>query len=315
MPSTRYFDLIGQLELRMGITKADSTFLFYAKTLGVSYDVTLTLGRQHLYVTKNEIKEQTVKFKNEKVPVEKIEFADQYCESLLKILGANIAESIDYSDYEKATYIHDMNRPVDAGLKNKFSVVLDSGTLEHIFDYKCAVKNCMEMIKTGGHFIGITPVNNLMGHGFYQFTPELFYAVFSKQNGFEMVKMLIGTATSDGNIENWYEVADPAVIKERLHLVNNKPTYIYFVAKKIDSVEVFKQIPFQSDYVNAWKAHDVIYNDAPTNESKAKLFYRKNTPMFIKNFIYKVRTSFKKKQIVTGDLGKIDPRHFKKTEI
>jgi hypothetical protein len=30
----------------------------------------------------------------------------------------------------------------------------------------------------------VTPANNQMGHGFYQFSPELFFRVFSQENGY-----------------------------------------------------------------------------------------------------------------------------------
>ena len=36
------------------------------------------------------------------------------------------------------------------------------------------------------HFVRITPANNFFGHGFYQFTPELFFRIFSAANGFEV---------------------------------------------------------------------------------------------------------------------------------
>ena len=299
----------------MGITKEDSKFLFYSKTLGVSFDKTLTLGRQYLYVTKPEINEQISKFKNVDLSPDSVDFLDEYCEPLLKILGSNHTDSMDFSAYEKATIIHDLNTPVAANLKNKFSVVLDSGTLEHIFDFKTAVKNCMEMVEIGGHFIGITPVNNLMGHGFYQFTPELLFSVFSSQNGFQMVKMIIAACDENGKFYQWYEVANPAVIGSRLHLVNEHPTYVMYVAKKIAEVNIFETLPQQSDYVTTWKIHDVIQNNAASEESKLKTFYRKRTPAFIKHSLYKLRKFFSKRQVVTADLGKIDPTHFKKMDV
>ncbi|HYG50129.1 MAG TPA: hypothetical protein VD905_04455, partial [Flavobacteriales bacterium] len=207
------------------------------------------------------------------------------------------------------------NTPVPEHLKNKYSLVLDSGTLEHVFDYKTAVKNCMEMVKPGGHFIGISPANNLMGHGFYQLSPELFYSVFSTTNGFNVIKMVIAASNEKGEIKNWYEVANPDVIKSRLHLVNNFPVYILFIAKKTAEVEIFKNIPFQSDYVTTWNVHEVVHNNAPANESGLKVAYRKYTPMFLKNLLYTLRKGLTKKTIETPDLGKIDPEHFKKMDI
>ncbi len=98
-------------------------------------------------------------------------------------MGATRIESIDKADYEEATILHDMNQPVPDQLKGSFSLVFESGTLEHVFNFPQSIKNCMEMVRVGGHFVGITIANNLMGHGFYQFSPELYYRVLSPEMG------------------------------------------------------------------------------------------------------------------------------------
>jgi hypothetical protein len=67
-----------------------------------------------------------------------------------------------------------------------FSVVYDGGTIEHVFNAVQAFKNGMEMVRVGGHFIQVNPANNFMGHGFWQFSPELIYRVFSAENGFNI---------------------------------------------------------------------------------------------------------------------------------
>src|SRR5262249_13058363 len=114
-----------------------------------------------------------------------------YCEGFLKRLGASEVVSVDASDYEGASVVHDMNQPVPASMYESFTAVIDSGTLEHVFNFPVAVKNCMEMVSRGGHFLGITPANNLMGHGFYQFSPELLYRIFSPANGYQIRKLMI----------------------------------------------------------------------------------------------------------------------------
>ena len=86
--------------------------------------------------------------------------------------------------------------------------MVDAGSLEHVFDVPTAIRNCMRMVAPGGYFLAITPANNTMGHGFYQFSPELFYRVLSDANGFTVERMLV-TGTSS---TRWFEVADPASI-------------------------------------------------------------------------------------------------------
>src|SRR5438477_418150 len=79
---------------------------------------------------------------------------------------------------------HDMNEPIPDKFKETYTAVLDGGSLEHVFNFPVAIKNCMEMVKVGGHYLAITPANNFFGHGFYQFSPELYFTVLSKENGF-----------------------------------------------------------------------------------------------------------------------------------
>ena len=65
-------------------------------------------------------------------------------------------------------------------------MVVDGGTLEHVFDYPTALRNAMRMVRVGGHLILNAPVNNFPGHGFYQISPELFFRVLSPQFGFRV---------------------------------------------------------------------------------------------------------------------------------
>ncbi|MBL0274321.1 MAG: hypothetical protein IPQ06_14930, partial [Chitinophagaceae bacterium] len=108
------------------------------------------------------------------------------------------------------------------------------------------------MLQLGGHYIGITPANNLMGHGFYQFSPELYYNVFSEENGFKMVKAIICAQKRDGSFSDWYEVVNPREVKSRVMFTNDVPAYLMVIAQKTAETEIFKKSPQQSDYENIW---------------------------------------------------------------
>lgn len=53
------------------------------------------------------------------------------------------------------------------------------------------LRSIMQMLKLGGGYFAALPANNWSGHGFYQFTPELFYRTFSEENGFRVSKLLV----------------------------------------------------------------------------------------------------------------------------
>ena len=104
------------------------------------------------------------------------------------------------------------------------------------------------MLVVGGHFISINGANNFAGHGFYQFSPELFFRVFAPENGLEVELMVLAEANDDGA---WYQVSDPAIGGGRAQLVNNARTYLMVLARKIADVPMFATTPQQSDYHDA----------------------------------------------------------------
>lgn len=183
----------------MGVDLNAIKALNYLRNKNINFGQTITLGRQGLWIKpKNIYKGLTGRSLELKEKLEKLS-SFNFAEDLFKIFGSDAVTSIDFSDYEGATIVHDMNIPINTELKNKYDIVFDGGTLEHIFNFPQAIKNCMEMIKVGGYFLSITCCNNLSGHGFYQFSPELFFRVFSKENGFSETEIFISENKFFGN--------------------------------------------------------------------------------------------------------------------
>jgi len=106
------------------------------------------------------------------------------------------------------------------------------------------------MLDVGGHFFSHTMANNFMGHGFYQFSPELFYRVFSPENGFRMHRVVVFEQRVGR--PRWYEAADPNDINERVELINGRPTYLFVHAERIADVPLFAAAPQQADYAAHW---------------------------------------------------------------
>ena len=206
----------------------------------------LTLGRQSLAVPREEF----IRFlRHSRVPVPGLDVDECSFEYLLRTLGATETCAMDFSDYEGAELIHDLNQPIPPQWKSRFDFVFDGGTLEHVFDFPRAIRNCMEMLAVGGQFITHTIANNWMGHGFYQFSPELFYRVFSEENGFRIERMIAHEAIPGSA---WYEVADPESVKARVEQIGPFRVMLLVQARKIRETEIFRTTPKQSDYAAAW---------------------------------------------------------------
>jgi hypothetical protein len=169
-------------------------------------------------------------------------FADEFFAGL----GAKSLDVLDASSYEGAGFVHDLNKPLPATPSKKWSCVIDGGTLEHVFNFPEAIKTCMELVEQGGHLILITPWNNWAGHGFYQFSPELFYRLLSADNGFLLERMLIH------QYGKWFSIKDPDSLGMRVEECGSAPTLLYISAKKLKTVPIFSQWPQQSDYSKAW---------------------------------------------------------------
>jgi len=237
----------------MGIDINAINRLLDLKKNNLNLDSIATIGRQDLCVKEPILNKILKNFDFHPTLVDFISiYENKYVDNLLKFLGFERVDSFDYSGYEQASVVHDMNAPVPGDYKNKYSIVLDCGTLEHVFNFPCAIKNCMEMVKNDGFFISVTVCNNFSGHGFYQFSPELFFRIFSSNNGFAVREMYI-----DDN-KNKYSIIDPEIIGSRVTFKNNRETYLVVVAQKIEQKNIFEILPLQSDYVPMWRTNNSL---------------------------------------------------------
>ena len=236
----------------MGLDVNGTRFLLYARHLGADFSRTLRIGRQNLVLSASELKANATKFGmhlDGETARRIIGKGNGYADEFLRWIGAETVHSLDNSTYEGATHVCDLNTPIAEGMKGQYSVVLDGGSLEHVFNFPQAIKNCLEMVRVGGHFLAISPTNNFMGHGFYQFSPELFFSVLSPDNGYELVGMM---ALEDRPRSQWYTVMAPTAVKSRVTLINKRPTHLLVIAKRVRAISPFESMPQQSDYVSVW---------------------------------------------------------------
>jgi hypothetical protein len=247
--------------------------MLWARNLGVAFERTLTLGRQGLSCSPAELRRSLLDFGFEASSDQIQRIFDRpartnlFSEEFLRFLGAKEIVSVDLSDYEGATLMHDLNEPFPASCRHAFSFVLDSGTLEHIFDYPAALRHTLELVRPRGHFLTVTPANNLIGHGFYQLSPELFFRVLNADNGFALRKMVLFDCLKTD--APFYQVLDPAESGGRTNLRSKTPLYLAALAERTATTPILTRSPQQSDYVQAWERHRQTGNGDRTVESGA----------------------------------------------
>lgn len=102
--------------------------------------------------------------------------------TLFRLMGFEHVDSLDYSAYEGANLIHDLNQPAEPsfpGLRGRYDLVIDSGNTEHVFDVPQVLANFHFFVRTGGTVIHALPSSNYVDHGFYMFSPTLFHDYYT----------------------------------------------------------------------------------------------------------------------------------------
>ncbi|MBV8176627.1 MAG: class I SAM-dependent methyltransferase [Verrucomicrobia bacterium] len=219
----------------MGLDFKTAEFLLSEAERKVSFQRLLVLGRQNVTMTPFEIakvKELTG------VTLRPSGFADEF----FRALGATDLSFLDRSEYEGADVLHDLNQPLPPQYHARFDTVIDGGTLEHIFNLPVALRSCMEALALGGRLMSFTPADGLMGHGFFQFSPELFFRACGSANGFEVERMLISY------LRRWYEVRDPAQVGHRVEASIGGPAILCVTTRRCEIKPIFGEWPIQSDY-------------------------------------------------------------------
>jgi hypothetical protein len=160
----------------------------------------LTLGRQGIHVLPEWVDALLTKYG---YPYLCGKYVWGWCEQMFNDFGYETVESLDNSEYEEATRIHDMNRPLPSTAP-KYDYIFDGGTIEHIFNTPQVCENIINSLEVGGIFCSVTSNNNLSGHGIYQFSPEFFLSAFSPNYGMEVLEIYIGIVGTDRT--SWIDV-------------------------------------------------------------------------------------------------------------
>ena len=250
----------------MGICYWDAKQLWEARLRGAPFADTVTIGRQSLYLHPREVRTLCDAYRarypaQNGTPLGGYEFGDYADEFLRTFLGVESLEVLDVSEYEGATILHDLNRPIPETLRGGFDAVIDGGSLEHVFNFPTAIANLMQLVRVGGSVFVSTPANNLCGHGFYQFSPEVMFRVFAPDNGFELRGVTLCEATFP-SVEltaaaRAYDVTDPKTLGRRVGIMSKGPVTMLVEATKVADVPPFGAFPQQSDYIALWRRPEV----------------------------------------------------------
>ncbi len=221
-------------------------------------------------------------------------------QAVFTLLGANKVYACDYSDYENPDFTFDLNYPVGEEYKEKFDVIFDSGTLEHIFDIPTALNNIDYMLKKGGRMIIFSPSSNFVDHGFYSFSPTLFFDYFETLAYKNMKAYLRETNPFDVNFRGkCYEYIK---VEDQLVLFSGLSIELYFFAIKglgeVDKNNIKK--PIQSLYSSVYS--ESKDGDSTIINNRLKKMYG-NIRGFLPNFILMFINNYVAKKRNIKDIG------------
>ncbi len=164
----------------MGLLRAEIVEL--AKIINsIESPSVLMIGKQDIYADFSDIRELMdiygYEFNYDYQDEESVVDADK----LFLALGAKEVKSLDYSNYEGADIIYDLNcYNCTNDLKGRFNLVIDGGVLEHIFRPDIGIRNISDFVSVGGYIYHMLPCSGLINHGFYSFSPTFFCDYYQK---------------------------------------------------------------------------------------------------------------------------------------
>lgn len=226
----------------------------------------LTLGVQDVHATYGDLKQwaalEQLPFR-EVPPAERALSTSRYFQTagltdrgyvhartFFRTLGLSDYEDLDFSDVEGPALVHDLNDPVPPPWHGRAGLLLDGGTCEHIFDLRAVLGNLVSLLAVGGTIFHISPLSGWINHGFYQFSPCLFFD-FYQANAFDDFEAYIVRSRLDA-LDQPAQII-PYAHQETTLQIDDKGTrsLFVFVARKIRSQPL--SIPTQG-YYRDWRS-------------------------------------------------------------
>lgn len=182
---------------------------------------------------------------------------DEYSETFFAKLGFSRVDSIDVSDFEGASIILDLGKPLDETKIQQFDVIYDGGTTEHVFDLPTAWRNMDRMLRPGGVLIGHSPCNNWINHGFFQICPEAVFGFWHASMGYEILDLFLQPLLPR-LADRTVRTTNPLETGLRPRILGRLPAgapllMIYAIRKPANDRSTSRDV-HQSDYRHRWDA-------------------------------------------------------------
>lgn len=162
--------------------------------------------------------------------------------------------AIDFHGTEKALQL-DLNGPIDLG--RRFDIVMNIGTLEHVFNVAQGFKTVHDHTRPGGFMLHGMPFTGWVEHGFYNFNPTIIWDLAASND--YRIEMFVYSEIKPAKIVQLTEREQVLKMAKNREIGEN--SMIYVLLRRPDEEKPF-QIPMQGFYARsisqeanaAWKA-------------------------------------------------------------
>src|SRR6202158_2716900 len=167
------------------------------------------------------------------------------------LLAFDEVASCAVSAYENATFQIDLNFPVVPDLHDRFDVIFDGGTMEHVFNVPAVLANIHAMLKVGGRVIHVAPSSNMIDHGFYSFSPILFCDYY-RANLYSLLSVNLFEFVSWASQWTVYDCLSGTLDNRLGRTANGKMAGVFCVAQKT-STSTSTVVPVQTHFARLWE--------------------------------------------------------------
>lgn len=145
----------------------------------------LTLGVPRLYFDGGSFARHVARLGISTPSPSKANFSDS--KDFFRRLGFEAVDALDVDAYEGANIVGNLNdRSLADRVPERYDLIFDAGTTEHVFDIPAALSTINTLLKPGGIVVHAVPANGFMDHGFWQVSPDAFKAFYAA-SGFSVL--------------------------------------------------------------------------------------------------------------------------------
>jgi len=179
-----------------------------------------------------------------------------HAKTMFEAMGLFDYVDLDKFDSDSPEILHDLNLPIPEKLINRFGLVFDGGTIEHIFDVRQVLENIGKMVCINGCVIHLCSIS--IDHGFYGFSP-LFYYDYYSVNGFGefecyLMELDLSNVTQTYDRKHRYIKYQYGMSLDGV-LDKDKEILIFFAARKFNEVTQ-SIVPTQGSYASRGNLED-----------------------------------------------------------